>query len=203
MAGPPPLLEVADLSKRFTGTLALDRVSLDLRAGEIHALLGQNGAGKSTLIKILAGVYAPTSGVIKWRGRTLTSASEHLPIAFLHQDLGLVESMSVAENVALSRGYPRRSGLISWRAARAAAADALALMGSRIDPRLLVKDLAASQKAIVAIARALTVRGDVLSCSTSRRPLCPPAMSITSSPCSATCARAASASCMSPIGSTK
>lgn len=162
MAGPPPLLEVADLSKRFTGTLALDRVFFDLRAGEIHALLGQNGAGKSTLIKILAGVYAPTSGVIKWRGRTVASTSEHLPIAFLHQDLGLVESMSVAENVALSRGYPRRFGLISWHAARAAAANALALMDSRIDPRLPVKDLAASEKAIVAIARALTVRGDVL-----------------------------------------
>ena len=162
MAAPSPLLEIEDLSKRFTGTLALDRVSFDLGAGEIHALLGQNGAGKSTLIKILAGVYSPTSGAIKWRGRIVTPAADHLPIAFIHQDLGLVESMSVAENVALSAGYPRPRGLISWRAARAAAADALALMDSRIDPHQLVKDLAASDKAIVAIARALAVRGDVL-----------------------------------------
>ena len=158
----PPLLEVADLSKRFTGTLALERVSFDLRAGEIHALLGQNGAGKSTLIKVLAGVYAPTAGVIKWHGRIVTPGAERLPIAFIHQDLGLVESMTVAENVALSTGYPRRCGVIFWRAARALAADALALMDSRIDPRHRVKDLAASEKAIVAIARALAVRSDVL-----------------------------------------
>ena len=168
MAEPPPplevapLLEVSGLSKRFTGTLALDRVSFDLRGGEIHALLGQNGAGKSTLIKILAGVYPPTAGAIKWRGRLVAPAAGHLPIAFIHQDLGLVESMSVAENVALGTGYPRPRGLISWRAARAAAADALALMDSRIDPNRPVKDLAASEKAIVAIARALSVRSDVL-----------------------------------------
>ncbi|HTU55891.1 MAG TPA: sugar ABC transporter ATP-binding protein [Acetobacteraceae bacterium] len=158
----PPLLEIEDLSKRFTGTLALDRVSFDLHGGEIHALLGQNGAGKSTLIKILAGVYPPSAGAIKWRGRIVAPTAGHLPIAFIHQDLGLVESMSVAENVALSTGYPRPRGLISWRAARAGAADALALMDSRIDPRQLVKDLAASDKAIVAIARALSVRGDAL-----------------------------------------
>ena len=62
-----PLLELSGIVKQFTGTLALNGVDLDVRSGEIHALVGQNGAGKSTLIKILAGIYAPTSGIIRWR----------------------------------------------------------------------------------------------------------------------------------------
>ncbi|MGH7120219.1 MAG: sugar ABC transporter ATP-binding protein [Acetobacteraceae bacterium] len=157
-----PTLTIVGLTKRFAGTLALDRVSFDLRAGEIHALLGQNGAGKSTLIKILAGVYAPSAGGISWRGRPVHKPGEELPIAFIHQDLGLVESMSVAENVALTTGYPHARGIIDWGAAREAAARALALMESPLDPRRLVKDLSASEKAIVAIARAMAVTREAI-----------------------------------------
>src|SRR5258708_3267286 len=100
------LLDVAGLSKRFTGTLALDGIDFDVRHGEVHALLGQNGAGKSTLIKILAGVYQPDAGEIRWRGRPVRSGVDPLPIAFIHQDLGLVEWMTVGENVALPTGFP-------------------------------------------------------------------------------------------------
>ncbi len=157
-----PILATVGLSKRFAGTLALDRVSFDLRAGEIHALLGQNGAGKSTLIKILAGVHAPSAGEIFWRGKVVHKPGEELPIAFIHQDLGLVESMSVAENVALTTGYPRPRGIIDWAEARHAAARALALMESPLDPRRLVKDLSASEKAIVAIARAMAVTREAI-----------------------------------------
>ena len=103
-----PLLELSGIVKQFPGTLALDQVDLDVKAGEIHALLGQNGAGKSTLIKLLAGIYAPTGGVVRWRGEIVDPAAMHLPIAFIHQDLGLVESMTVAENIALLTGYPRK-----------------------------------------------------------------------------------------------
>jgi ribose transport system ATP-binding protein len=161
----PPLLRVAGIGKRFTATLALDRLDFDVRPGEIHALLGQNGAGKSTLIKILAGVYPPSAGQVFWRGRRVVPSSERLPIAFIHQDLGLVNTMTVAENVALQAGYPRAfgwSGLIDWRAAAAAAARALAAMGSHIDPATRVAGLSAADRSMVAIARALAVRADVV-----------------------------------------
>ena len=157
-----PLLEVRGVSKRFTATLALDALDFDVRPGEIHALLGQNGAGKSTLIKILAGVYPPSAGRIIWRGREVAQTAHVLPIAFIHQDLGLVDSMTVAENVAIQAGYPRSAGLINWRASRAAAARALAAMGSTIDPETRVAALSAADRSIVAIARALTVRAEML-----------------------------------------
>ncbi len=157
-----PLLEARGVSKRFTATLALTGLDFDVAGGEIHALLGQNGAGKSTLIKILAGVYPPSAGHILWRGRQVTPTTETLPIAFIHQDLGLVNTMTVAENVALQAGYRRTGGLIDWRASRAAAATALAAMGSFINPEIRVAALSAADRSLVAIARALAVNADLL-----------------------------------------
>ncbi|MGE3830069.1 MAG: sugar ABC transporter ATP-binding protein [Parvibaculaceae bacterium] len=158
----PALLEIRSLTKRFTGTLALDDVDFDVRAGEVHALLGENGAGKSTLIKVLAGVHQADAGTIKLRGETVDPATAKLPITFIHQDLGLVDTMTVAENVALLAGYPRGKGLISWRAARDAAAAALERMGGGVDPEARVGDLPAAEKQIVAIARAMAVKSDIL-----------------------------------------
>ena len=123
-----PLLRVRKLTKRFAGTLALDEVDLEVRPGEIHALLGENGAGKSTLIKILAGVHAPDSGQISLRDQPVDPATEKLPIAFIHQELGLVDSMTVTENIAMLAGYPRRFHMIAWAAARSAAESAIALV---------------------------------------------------------------------------
>jgi ribose transport system ATP-binding protein len=158
-----PLLAITGLSKRFTGTLALDGVDFELRRGEVHALLGQNGAGKSTLIKILAGVYAADAGEIRLAGRKVTPGAETLPIAFIHQDLGLVEWMTVAENVALQTGYPRSAlGLISWRRVRQAAVQALSAMGSGLDPDAAVTSLPTAERSLVAIGRALAVKSDIL-----------------------------------------
>ncbi len=108
----PSLLEIRGLTKRFTGTLALDAVDFDVRAREVHALLGENGAGKSTLIKVLAGVHQADAGTIKLRGESIDPMTAKLPITFIHQDLGLVDTMTVAENVALLAGFPRQKGLI-------------------------------------------------------------------------------------------
>ncbi len=157
-----PLLSFAGLTMAFTGTLALDGVDFDVRRGEIHALLGQNGAGKSTLIKILAGVYKPLSGEIRVADRLVAPASDKLPINFIHQDLGLVDALTVAENVAIASGYPRRRGLIDWRTADAAAQRALAVMASDIAPSTLVADLTSAEKSIVAIARALATNCEIL-----------------------------------------
>jgi ribose transport system ATP-binding protein len=162
-AGPQSLLAMSGLTKRFTATLALDRVDFDVRRGEVHALLGQNGAGKSTLIKILAGVYPADSGEVRFAGREVDPGEDRLPIAFIHQDLGLVEWMTVAENVALQTGYPRSGlGLISWRKVRHAAAKALAAMGSDLDPSAPVTELPAAERSLVAIGRALAVKSDIL-----------------------------------------
>jgi ribose transport system ATP-binding protein len=157
------LLDVAGLTKRFAGTLALDGVDFDVRRGEVHALLGQNGAGKSTLIKILASVYEPDSGTVHFDGRTARPGVDPLPIAFVHQELGLVDWMTVAENVAVQTGYPRdRFGLISWSKVRQAATDALATLGSDIDPDVPVSKLAAAERSLVAIGRALAIKSDIL-----------------------------------------
>ncbi|MBV9633137.1 MAG: sugar ABC transporter ATP-binding protein [Methylobacteriaceae bacterium] len=158
----PALIEIKGLTKRFSGTLALDAVDFEITAGEVHALLGENGAGKSTLIKVLAGVYPADGGDIRWRGRRVDPMTEALRIAFIHQDLGLVDTMTVAENVAIVTGYPRRGGLISWRQARSAAAAALQRMGGGVDPQARVGDLPAAEKSIVAIARAMAVPCEVL-----------------------------------------
>jgi ribose transport system ATP-binding protein len=158
-----PLLAMSGLTKSFTATRALDSVDFDLRRGEVHALLGQNGAGKSTLIKVLAGIYPPDAGRVLFDGRLVQPGIDRLPIAFIHQDLGLVEWMTVAENVAIQSGYPRsRLGLISWRGVRHAAAQALAILGSDLDPVMPVTALPAAERSLVAIGRALAVESDIL-----------------------------------------
>jgi ribose transport system ATP-binding protein len=162
MAEPEPLLAVTGIVKRFGGTLALDRVDMDVRKGEIHALLGQNGAGKSTLIKVLAGVHQVDEGTVQFRGNELRAGSIDAGIAFVHQDLALVESMTVAENVALVAGYSRWGPLISWSRTRDRASDVLRAVDGDLDPNLPVSRLRQGEKALVAIARALFLESTAL-----------------------------------------
>jgi ribose transport system ATP-binding protein len=160
-----PLLSFNGIVKRFGGTLAVAGVEVEIQAGQIHALLGANGAGKSTLIKILAGVHAPDAGEVVFKGRTIHPRTEigRLPIAFIHQDLGLFEWMTIAENVAMGRcGYPRRSGLIDWRGVRAQAIRALDFLDSGLDPDTPIAELSRAERSIVAIARALADEVEVL-----------------------------------------
>jgi len=160
------LLQFAGVSKRFGGTQAVDDVSFDVHAGEIVALLGENGAGKSTLIKLLAGIYPIDRGAILFEGRVeaewRSTDRARQPVAFIHQDLGLVEWMTVAENVALGMGYPRRFGMIDWAAARAAARRVMARVGCDIDPERRVFSLTRAEKSLLAIGRALEVQARVL-----------------------------------------
>jgi ribose transport system ATP-binding protein len=156
------LVDIRGLSKRFGATQALDAVDLQVDAGTVVALLGQNGAGKSTLIKILAGVYDRDDGEITVCGEPLTGAPAPDTVAFIHQDLGLVDGLSVAENIALGTGYPRRRGVISWSRARERAERALELVGASIDPRARVADLSRTEKSLLAIGRALVVDAKVL-----------------------------------------
>ncbi len=160
------LLAFENVSKRFGGTLAVDGVSLSLAPATILALLGENGAGKSTLIKMLAGIHAPDGGRILLRGQ----AYNHLRarkagqqrVAFIHQDLGLIDWMTVAENVALGVGYRRRGGLISWSASRAQALAALDTMSADIDPDARIMHLTRTERSLVAIGRALAACAEIL-----------------------------------------
>ena len=163
---PQHLLAFQGITKRFGGTTALRDVSLHLEAGEVLALLGENGAGKSTLIKSLAGIHTPDEGRILFKGEDYhhkpPQPNEKQKVAFIHQDLGLVEWMTVAENVGLAQGYSRRNGLINWSDTEHRASQALAMVGCDFDPTKRVQDLSRTEKSLVAIARALAVEADVL-----------------------------------------
>ncbi len=160
------LLEFRSITKEFGGTRALSQVSLALEAGEILALLGENGAGKSTLIKTLAGIYRPDGGEIRFRGEAYVNQppkpNKRQPVAFIHQDLGLIEWMTVGENVGLAQGFSMRTRLIDWRRTEERARAALRLVGCDFDPSTRVQALTRTEKSLVAIARALAVEADVL-----------------------------------------
>ncbi|WP_261777617.1 MULTISPECIES: sugar ABC transporter ATP-binding protein [unclassified Rhodococcus (in: high G+C Gram-positive bacteria)] len=158
---PVPSVRVLGLSKDFGSNRVLDGVDLEFNSGSIHALLGANGSGKSTLIKILAGYHAPTEGRIELHGADLAlpatpSAVHSAGVRFVHQDLGLVNTMSVADNLALALGYERRGGTIDWRGQRSAARMDLASVGVHdVDPNAVVGSLGPVQQTLVAMARAM------------------------------------------------
>ncbi|MEU7555378.1 sugar ABC transporter ATP-binding protein [Streptomyces sp. NPDC044571] len=154
-------MRIQGLGKRFGGTVALDDVGLDLHRGSVLALLGPNGAGKSTLIKVLAGVHQADEGEVTVAGHRLGSEAATGKMSFIHQDLGLVESMTVAENIALGTGYPRRLGLISWRQTRERCAEALGIVAGHLDAEARIADLAPAERSLVAIARALARRAEL------------------------------------------
>ena len=118
VTGASPLLVMTGIVKQFPGARALDGVDLDVRPGEVHALLGQNGAGKSTLIKVLAGAHQPDEGTIVWGGEavrlTHPLAAMRLGIATIYQELDLVDGLSVAENVFLGHEHSA-AGIIAPR----------------------------------------------------------------------------------------
>ncbi|MFC9292962.1 sugar ABC transporter ATP-binding protein [Streptomyces sp. NPDC057011] len=161
-SGGDPLVRVRGLGKRFGGTLALSAVDLDIHRGSVLALLGPNGAGKSTLIKVLAGVHHADEGEVTVAGQPLGSHAATRIMSFIHQDLGLVEWMTVAENIALGTGYPRRYGLVSWRRTRERCADALRIVAGHLDADARIADLAPAERSLVAIARALATRAELI-----------------------------------------
>ena len=154
------------IDKHFGGTYALKDVSLSVGRGEIVALLGENGAGKSTLIKVLGGIHSPDAGRVLIDG----TAYEHRPagfgerqkVAFIHQDLGLIEWMTVAENIALALGFSKKNGMIRWGEVEKFAADALRKVDCDFEPTTRVENLSRTEKSLVAIARALAVDSEFL-----------------------------------------
>lgn len=158
--GPTPRLMIDNVVKQFGNFRALRGVTFSVNAGEIHALLGANGAGKSTLIRILAGYYKCDGGETRLVSNHDLQAEPS--IEFIHQDLALVGSLTVAENIAMVRGYPRRMGCISWRDVRRQAIDTLAGVAGSIDVDAKVADLSRAEQSLVAIGRALANKCSVL-----------------------------------------
>jgi len=162
-----PLLRLQGITKRFGFVTALDDVSLDLNAGEIHTLLGENGAGKSTLIKILGGIYQPDQGEV-WLDQNLISLrsvadADRLKIRLIHQELSLAPNLSIAENIFLGR-EPVRYGILQRRQMKRQAEKLIAQLGlSEIeDVTAIVVDLSTAQQQLVEIARALSQAARVL-----------------------------------------
>jgi ribose transport system ATP-binding protein len=155
-----PALEVRQASKSFFGNRALDNVDLTVGAGEVHALLGENGSGKSTLIKILAGYHRPDPGAsVRVGGQLLgfgsPSSAHAIGCRFVHQDLALIGTMSIADNLVLGGPGPTRLGSVRSRQLRCMTLGALRRVGLDLDPDRPVADLSPAQRTGVAIARAL------------------------------------------------
>ncbi|MBW7893507.1 MAG: sugar ABC transporter ATP-binding protein [Opitutaceae bacterium] len=159
MADDVPLLHFRRITKRFAGVTALHEVNFELRAGEVHALLGENGAGKSTLIKLATGVHQPDGGGLELNGQLCPQLSpakaRALGVACIYQQPALCPDLSVAENIALrleSGGAWRR---VDWRARRRRTAELLNRVGASLDPERTAGELSMPEQQLVEIACAV------------------------------------------------
>lgn len=167
-----PVLRMDGITKRFPGVVALDGVSFDCRAAEVHALVGENGAGKSTLMKILSGVYEPDEGTLTLNGEPLAfkhpREAQERGISIIHQEFNLLPYRTVAQNMFLGREPMRRSAVGRWFVdERRLRADTVALLQRlRIDdvigPDMLIRDLSVAHQQMVEIAKALSFESKVL-----------------------------------------
>ena len=160
-----PILEMTGITKSFTAVKALEDVDFRLRAGEVHALLGENGAGKSTLLKVLTGVMHVDAGKIVLKGEPVHFANpleaQHAGISAVYQEVNLCPNLSVAENMYIGR-EPRQLGRIQWRVMRRRATEALERVDVHVDVSALVSTHSLAVQQMVAIARAIDISADVL-----------------------------------------
>jgi ribose transport system ATP-binding protein len=162
------LLKLEGISKSFPGVRALHDVRLEVRKGEVHALLGENGAGKSTLMKILSGAYTRDAGEIYWEGRPIVihhpREAQDLGIGIIYQEFNLVPQLSIAENVWISREPFRNRALqlIDWKEMRRRTQELLDEVHLPLDPRRPVAGLGVAQQQMVEIAKALSLDAKLL-----------------------------------------
>ena len=160
------ILELANVAKAFGGVQALDAVSFSLKAGEVHALVGENGAGKSTLIKVITGAHAPDSGSIAINGQVFPqldpALSRQLGVAAIYQQPALFPDLSVSENIAIALEPPGGWRWINWRSRRDRARRLLDLVGAAIDPDADVGTLSMPEQQLVEIARSIGAEARIL-----------------------------------------
>ena len=160
------MLRAINIDKSYAGVHALNQASFELRAEEVHALIGENGAGKSTLIKIITGAVTPDSGTIQLNGTTIAQNSprvaKQLGIAAMYQQPALFPELSVAENIALGIEESSLLSRVNWRNRKRKASELLARVGADIDPDAEAGELTLPQQQLVEIARALGAEAKVL-----------------------------------------
>lgn len=161
----PYVLEAEGISKQFPGVKALDNVSLKIKPGSVHALMGENGAGKSTLMKCLIGIYRPDGGTIKVKGQPVTfndtQAALHSGISMIHQELNLVPHMTVAENIWLGR-EPAKLGFVNHEELNRKTRELLAHLKIKLKPETPLGTLSIANQQMVEIAKAVSYNADVL-----------------------------------------
>jgi len=162
-------LELKNITKQFPGVLALDNMSFQIKAGEVHAICGENGAGKSTLMKVCTGVYQPDSGEILLGGEHVEfrnpNEAYHRGIAIMYQETSLFEKMTVLENMFVGHEPRRKAGIfpvIDYAAERAKASEILELLESDLDLNQSISELGMAKKQMVEIAKALTFNARIL-----------------------------------------
>jgi ribose transport system ATP-binding protein len=160
------VLEMKHVSKVFPGVKALDDVHFNAYEGQVMALLGENGAGKSTLMKILSGVYKKTEGEIVYQGELLDlhgpKDAQQLGIAIIHQELNLIDEMTIGENIFLGREPKNKFGVVDRKTLREQAVALLEPLNLKIDPKEKVKRLSIGQKQMVEIAKALSLEAELI-----------------------------------------
>lgn len=161
-----PIISIQHVTKRFGGVVALHDVGFDVAPGAFHAIVGENGAGKSTLMKILSGVQTDYEGEILLRGQAVrfagTRDAEAAGVSIIHQELNLVEELSAAANVFLGREIRGRFGLLDDREMQRRAGELFAELECRISPSIPVRELRVGDQQLVEIAKALSIKSDVL-----------------------------------------
>ncbi len=161
------ILEMQDIVKTFPGVKALDHAKLQIKKGEVHALIGENGAGKSTLMKILLGIYRPDGGTVVYKGSPVDFRVPYealtAGISMIHQEISLIPTVDVAENIWIGREKDfSKGGIINSKKRIEKAQELLDELGIEIDPRRTVRDLSVASMQLVEIARAASYNSDII-----------------------------------------
>ena len=160
------MLEAKNISKKFSGVVALSNINLALHPGKVNAIIGENGAGKSTLMKILSGVYTQYEGEIIYNGKPVkfsgTRAAEDAGIAIIHQELNLVPYLTIAENIFLGREITNAFGVLDKRQMNEITKQLLARLNLDKNPDTKIVELKVGQQQLVEIAKALHVNASVI-----------------------------------------
>ncbi len=165
MSDQKTILRVNNLSKRFGGIQALKDISLEIRFGEVHALVGENGAGKTTLMNVLGGIIRRDEGEVIYMDQPVEFSnpmeSLNAGVAIIHQELAMLPSLNVIDNMFMGR-MKSKGGFVSWRQMEQMTRQHLAQVGLHVDPYAIIRDLPISQRQLIEIAKAVSMNANLI-----------------------------------------